>query len=82
MWAKPLARRSGAVSVWQAEEDLRRFIEWPVHVEIMGKYRPVAKMSSVSWEVERFVAEEVWRQARNELSHPADGGENRAAADL
>jgi len=30
MWAQPLARRSGAVSVWRSEEDLRRFVGWPV----------------------------------------------------
>jgi hypothetical protein len=68
LWAQPLARRSGAVSVWQDEEDLRRFVNWPVHVAIMRKYRDAGKLTSTSWTAERFIAAEVWQEATRLLA--------------
>ena len=35
LWALPLQRRSGAVSVWRTEEDMMRFVNWPVHLEVI-----------------------------------------------
>jgi hypothetical protein len=67
MWAQPLAKRSGAVSVWRSQEDLRRFVRWPVHVAIMRRYRDAGKLVSASWDVERFAAGPIWREAVRRL---------------
>jgi hypothetical protein len=77
LWAQPLAKRSGSVSVWCGEGDLHRFVSWPVHVATMRKYRGAGEMNSISWQVERFHAETIWRQAirhlgANELSRGSD----------
>jgi hypothetical protein len=63
LWAKPLRKRSGAVSVWQSAEDLNRFVSWPVHVAIMRKYREAGRITATSWQAERFIAARVWREA-------------------
>ncbi|HTD57978.1 MAG TPA: hypothetical protein VK672_03705 [Solirubrobacteraceae bacterium] len=63
LWAKPLQKRSGSVSVWQREEDLSRFVRWPVHVAIMRKYREAGEMTSTSWHSERFAAAQTWQEA-------------------
>lgn len=68
LWGQPLRRRSGAVSVWQDQEALRDFVTWPVHVAIMRKYRPAGKLTSTSWQAERFVPAEVWRSAKRHLA--------------
>jgi len=62
-WARPWERRSGAISVWRTEADLRRFVSWPVHVAVMRKYRQRATVTTDSWNAERFGASEVKRQA-------------------
>jgi hypothetical protein len=67
LWAEPTAKRSGAVSVWQSEEDLGRFVSWPVHVAIMHRFRAAGTLSSVVWAADRFVAEHVWREAAGRL---------------
>jgi hypothetical protein len=67
LWAAPQAKRSGSVSVWESEEDLRRFVTWPVHVAIMHKYRPAGKLVSTSWPADRFDAAQVWQQAVRRL---------------
>jgi hypothetical protein len=68
LWAKPLRRRSGSVSVWSSEEDLLRFIRWPRHVEIMRRYRHAGELTSASWRVERFDAAEIWSRAAGRLT--------------
>jgi hypothetical protein len=55
LWALPWARRSGAISVWSSEEDLRRFVQLPLHVEVMRRYRDRGKMISTSWQAEEFL---------------------------
>jgi hypothetical protein len=69
LWAKPLQKRSGSISIWQGEEDLMAFVRWPVHVAIMRKYRGRGMLTSVSWVVDRFVAEEVWNDAACRLAN-------------
>ncbi len=68
LWAKPLQKRSGSVSVWLCEEDLMAFVRWPVHVAIMRKYRGRGTLTSASWQVERFLASEVWKDAARRLA--------------
>ncbi len=63
LWAKPLQKRSGSVSVWRSEDDLSRFVRWPVHVAIMRKYRGAGTLTSTSWHAERFVAAQAWQEA-------------------
>jgi hypothetical protein len=63
LWAQPLQKRSGAVSVWQRSEDLSRFVRWPVHVAIMRKYREAGEITSISWHSDCFVAAQTWREA-------------------
>jgi hypothetical protein len=68
LWAEPLAKRSGAVSVWQGEEDLRRFVSWPVHVAIMRRYREAGQLTSASWHADRFLAAKAWQEATRRLA--------------
>jgi hypothetical protein len=77
LWVKPLRRRSGSVSVWRGEDDLRQFVDWPSHVEIMRRYRDAGEVTATTWWVERFDAAQVWAAAERrlggrdpELGHP------------
>jgi hypothetical protein len=63
LWAKPLRRRSGSVSVWRSEDDLRRFVAWPRHVAIMRSYRNAGELTSTMWWAERFDPAEIWAAA-------------------
>jgi hypothetical protein len=81
LWAKPLARRSGSVSVWRGEQDLRRFVAWPRHVAIMRRYRGSGELTSATWWAEHFDASAIWTTAERrltghdpELAHARAGG--------
>jgi hypothetical protein len=63
----PSQRRGGSVSVWRSEEDLMRFVRWPVHVAIMHANRDKGSLRSESWRSPRFVPDAVWMQACNLL---------------
>jgi hypothetical protein len=67
LWADPLRRRSGSISIWTNEEDLQRFVRWPVHVAIMRKYRSRGTLTASSWDAERFDRAEVLREAERRL---------------
>jgi hypothetical protein len=67
LWARPWDRTSGAVSVWEGEADLRRFIGLPAHVEVVRRYREHAQVRSSSWTVERCVFAEIEREAVRRL---------------
>ena len=68
LWAKPLSKRSGSVSVWRSEDDLRRFVRWPRHVEIMRRYHSVGELTAATWWTERFDASEIWVAAERRLT--------------
>jgi hypothetical protein len=68
LWAEPLRRRSGSISIWTSEDDLQRFVRWPVHLAIVRKYRPRGTLTASSWEAERFVKQDVMREARRRLA--------------
>jgi hypothetical protein len=68
LWAKPLRKRSGSVSVWRSEDDLRRFVRWPRHVAIMRRYREAGELTSWTWLAEHFDAAEIWGAARQQLT--------------
>jgi hypothetical protein len=67
LWAQPLKRRSGSVSVWRSEDDLRRFVRLPAHVAIMRRYRPRSRLQSRTWHADGFVPADVLAQARQVL---------------
>jgi hypothetical protein len=68
LWTKPLGKRSGSVSVWRSEEDLRRFVRWPRHVELMRGYRDAGELTSTTWREARFDATGIWARAAAQLS--------------
>jgi hypothetical protein len=76
LWSKPLRRRAGSVSVWREERDLRRFVLWARHRELMRRYRDAGELSSFGWLEERFDSERVWRKAASRL---VDGDRARSA---
>jgi hypothetical protein len=51
LWVDPRRRASGSVSVWRAESDMRNFVRWKPHLQIVSKYRHTGRMSSTSWRV-------------------------------
>jgi hypothetical protein len=68
LWTKPLGKRSGSVSVWRSEEDLRRFVRWPRHVELMRGYHRAGELTSTTWREARFEATGIWARAATQLS--------------
>jgi hypothetical protein len=67
LWSKPLRRRAGSVSVWRDERDLRRFVLWARHRELVRRYRDAGEVSSFGWLEERFDSERVWTKAASRL---------------
>ncbi len=65
-----IAGRGGSLSVWAAEEDLRRFIALPRHLAIMRKYSSRVTVRSATWSTERFRVAEAWTQRDERLSTP------------
>lgn len=63
LWGKPLRRKAGSVSVWRDEEDLRRFVAWHRHRELMRRYGDAGTVTSRSWREERFDPRRALRQA-------------------
>jgi hypothetical protein len=57
LWALPWARRSGAISVWRTDADLRRFVRLPLHIDVMRRYRDRGTLTSTSWSAEEFTPE-------------------------
>jgi hypothetical protein len=68
LWVKPLRKRSGSVSIWRSEDDLRRFVGWSRHVAIMNRYRGAGELTSTMWWAERFDARQIWAAAERRLS--------------
>jgi hypothetical protein len=64
LWSLPLARRSGSISVWTSESDLRAFVGLPKHVEIMRRYRDRGSLRSETWIAKRFAGAEILDHAR------------------
>ncbi|MGW4329331.1 hypothetical protein ACWEKR_25970 [Nocardia sp. NPDC004573] len=76
LWARPSEARGGSISVWETEQDMRRFVRWPVHAEIMRKWRGRVGLATDSWQAAGFEVQEVWARARNTIErrpHPQAG---------
>ena len=65
MWlfADPLRRRSGSVSVWADERGLKEFTGRPDHVRIVRAHRGRGELRSVRREFEEFDPDAVWAYA-------------------
>lgn len=70
LWGKPSELRGGSVSVWRTDEDLERFVRWPVHAAIMKAWRGRIGVSAQRWADPRFAAEEAWLRAEHQMRLP------------
>jgi len=52
LWADPLRRRTGSLSVWTDSAAMHRWIGLPLHVETMRHYGPRGSLRSSTWEPE------------------------------
>lgn len=68
LWVDVLRRASGSVSVWRAERDMRSFVRWKPHLNIVGRYRLTGRMSSTSWTVPRLDRRNIRMEAARWLS--------------
>jgi hypothetical protein len=64
LWSLPLQARSGSISVWTSEDDLRRFVGLPLHVEVMRRNARRGTVRATTWNAEEFVSSEVLDRAR------------------
>lgn len=81
LWGKPAEWRGGSLSVWDSGTDLRRFIRWPVHAEIMKTWRGRVRVESASWADERFVPTLAWRRAEERMRTAPHMSARRQSAD-
>jgi|SRR3954453_11164730 hypothetical protein len=66
---EPLRRVTYSLSVWTSEEDLRRFLRSPEHLEIMRRYRPrLAASTSVLWETDELSPGSAWHEGLRRLA--------------
>ncbi|MEV0175565.1 hypothetical protein AB0I00_31190 [Streptomyces sp. NPDC050803] len=63
LWADPLHRRSGSVSVWVDERALKEFLRRPDHVRVMRRHGGHGELRSARREFEEFAPESVWAYA-------------------
>ena len=54
LWADPLRKRSGSVSVWADPAALRAFVGRPDHLRIVRAHRGRGTMRATSWTTEPF----------------------------
>src|SRR2546422_10475094 len=59
LWSLPARRRSGSISVWTGEDDLRRFVALPEHVAVMRRNRDRGHLRATTWRTERFAPGEI-----------------------
>lgn len=71
LWVDALDRASGSVSVWRTESDMRKFVRWKPHLEIVSRYRLKGRMSSTSWSVPRLERRDIRTDAARWLSAAA-----------
>jgi heme-degrading monooxygenase HmoA len=70
LWADIPHKRSGSVSIWKTEDDLRAFVRWAPHVEIMRRNRDSGHLLSETWSADQFDPA-IWRTARRRLTDRA-----------
>ena len=71
LWWMAPGLRSGSVSIWKSADDLRAFVRWAPHVEIMRRNRDTGHLrDSVCWELEAFDPAGVWSDASRMIRSP------------
>jgi hypothetical protein len=53
LWADPLRRRTGSLSVWTDLGAMRRWVGLPLHVATMRRYRTRGSVRSTRWHAEK-----------------------------
>ena len=54
LWADPLSRTTGSLSVWTDHRAMRRWVGLPLHVETMRRYRTRGSLRSSTWHQEEL----------------------------
>lgn len=49
LWVDLPCKRVGSVSLWRGESDMRNFVLWEPHVEIVRRNREAGQILSTSW---------------------------------
>ena len=73
---QPWRRVTYSVSVWESEQDLRRFLHAPDHAPLIRDFRPRLEASvSAKWEADGLEHSGLWREAMRRLHEAgvADG---------
>jgi len=68
LWADPLTRRTGSVSVWTDRRSLYRWVQLPLHQAIMRRYRTRGTVRSTLWEIETPNRSSILLQAKQRLA--------------
>jgi heme-degrading monooxygenase HmoA len=63
LWADPVRRRVGSLSVWTDLRAMRRWVGLPLHVATMRRYRTRGSVRSTTWHQERLDREAVVAEA-------------------
>ncbi|MEV8439362.1 hypothetical protein AB0425_18455 [Actinosynnema sp. NPDC051121] len=63
LWAEPLRKRLGSVSVWRDRTGLRGFVGLPAHVAIMRKYRELGVTRATTWSTDDVDPHVLWQAA-------------------
>ena len=68
LYTQPLAMRSGSLTAWRSEADLRRFFNLPLHLETVRRFRSRGTLRAVKWRVETFDLPRARAEARRLLA--------------
>jgi hypothetical protein len=68
LWADPVRRRCGAVSVWADERGLKEFVGRPDHVRIVRAHHGRGELRSTRREFAAFEERAVWAYALDLIS--------------
>lgn len=71
LYLDPFTKTGGSLSVWATEDDLRRFVALPRHVEIIRRYRDLVSVRAATWTTESLSVEEAWEQRYQRLAAAA-----------
>ncbi|WP_282785220.1 hypothetical protein [Nocardia sp. CC201C] len=70
LWGRPAELRGGSISVWESRADMRRFVRWPVHTDIMRTWRGRVGVASESWIADTFDPAAILDRARAVVDAP------------
>ncbi len=73
LWLDLARKRTGSVSVWRTESDMRNFVRWVPHVEIVRRNRHAGRMTSKSWTLAKLDRRAIRIDAASLLSNWNEG---------